>query len=268
MLLARSPARSFRHAPVPPLIPSLLLALAAATPSPRTDDGSLARAGQVPEARWYARLDGLEDGGPVAPRWSRRDRSTYRVWEFPDGVVERAWVRDRGRVVEERFFDLRGWPTETITFADDEVPAEGVVHLAEPVTVSFAGWSLHDVAGARMAWPAPPANGAGAVAGGMLHVFTEPAADVTAPAYVERWLKDCGCVLVERHPIWIDGEAGVRLRLRTLAVGAPDVAMVWAVPRVDGVWTATYVVKAAADGDAALAPGRLALRLVRWLEAD
>jgi len=226
-------------------------------------DVGFGRRGERSEPRWYARLDDL--GGPVRPRWSRRSRSTYRVWQFPDGVVERSWRRERGEVVEERFFDLQGWPTETLHY-DEGIPTDGIVHLAEPVQRSFEGFAPHALHGARLFTPAAPVDGAFGLAGGRFRVWTDvPGVDVQAPDYPEAWLRDCGCVLVERQPAWVDGEPGVRLRFRTLSLDAPDVAYLWAVPREGATWLASYRVQDSEQPDADLAPGRLVLRTARWL---
>ena len=77
-------------------------------------------------------------------------------------------------------------------------------------------------------------------------------------------MRSGGCRLVERQPVWIDGEPGVRLRLETLAVGAPDVAYLWAVPRDGHTWLASYLVTGSERPDSDLAAGRLVLRTVRW----
>ncbi len=231
-------------------------------PAPQ-DDLSFGRHGQRSEPRWYARLDDM--GGPVRPRWSRRTRSTYRVWAFPDGVVERSWKRARGEVVEERFFDLLGWPTETLTW-EDEAPQVGTVHLADPLEMPYEGFTPHELQGARLFAPSLPVDGAFELGGGRFRVWThEGGVDVQAPDYPERWLQDCGCVLVERQPAWVDGEPGVRLRLHTLALDAPDVAYLWAVPRGESTWLASYRVTGSARPDTDLAPGRLVVRTVRWL---
>jgi hypothetical protein len=247
---------------------TLLLGVALAEPAEAADaepdaDLSFGRRGQRAEPHWYARLDDL--GGPVAPRWSRRTPSTYRVWEFPDGVVERSWQRERGEVIEERFFDLLGWPTETLRF-EEEVPTEGVVHLAEPVELPLTGYEPHALEGARLFTPSEPVDGAFELAGGRFRVWTSsPGVDVQDPSYPDGWLRDCGCILVERQPAWVDGEPGVRLRFHTLALGAPDVAYLWAVPRPEATWLASYRVQHSERPDADLAPGRLVLRTARWL---
>jgi len=250
-----------------------LASLAAPAEDGAVDEGpvdtTFGRKGQRSEPRWYARLDDL--GGPVRPRWSRRDRSTYKVWAFPDGVVERSWKRARGEVEEERFFDLLGWPTETLAW-EDEVPVSGTVHLAASVEMAFEGFSRQELLGAALFTPVEPADGAFDLAGGRFRVWShEGGVDVQGADYPQRWLRDCGCELVERQPAWVDGEPGVRLRLRTLSLGAPDVAYLWAVPRDDATWLASYRVTASEAPDADLAPGRLVLRTVRWLppaEAD
>ena len=223
--------------------------------------GELARANEALTEGYYARLDGE---GPVQPRWSRRTPSTYTVFAFADGVVQRVLIHERSKVAEERVYDILGYPSLTIRWGDPW-PEQVLVHLADPVTVPMAEWGLVDLAGGAQAWlPGGPGNGDAELLGGRLRHWMAPTADVAADAWLTEQLEACGCVLVERHADWVGGRPGVRLRLRTVALDRPDEALLWAVPRPEGTWMAAYTVQAPPDADTALAPGRAVVGLIQW----
>lgn len=247
---------------LPPL-PLLALGAFAAEPEPI----DVAQGGVPLVERRYARLDG-DDREPASPRWRRRSSGDFVVWERPDGTVQRAHTLERGHLVRDRVYDLHAYPSVTVTWADD-VPTEAVVHLATPVPIPLDGWTPQTLPDATVHAPAA-ADGDGRIALGDagLRVWTAPPEPVWSDAFRDAVAEGCGCTVVERTAVWVDGQPGVRIRLRAAALGRAPEHDLWAVPRGDHLWLAAFTAPPDADPDRALAPGRALLALVTWRPPD
>ena len=216
----------------------------------------LAAAAAEPPPAWYSRVDDLD--GHAQPQYPRRQPNTFAVWT--EGETVRRFDRyARQRVAETRLYDARGWVSVAVTWASDPdsdgLATQAVVHLADPLTLDLTGWARQPLAGGATALHPPE---------GRLHSWVGPAADVRAEGFVAEQLAACGCALVEAQPDWLDGAPGVRLRLRTYALGPADEALLWAVPRPEGTVFIAFTATAPADPDAALAPARAALATLTW----
>lgn len=213
----------------------------------------LARFDEPRTLRDWGRVDGV---GPVRVRYRRRS-GPVEAWTFPDGLVSRYRLKERGEVLEDRRFDAAGLPVSAVFFTDGaavrvEIPG------SEPIDV--AGWAAAEVGRARVRAPVPPVDGAFAWDGGVLTLDLRSGIDPTGDALRDAIEADCGCVVEDRAAAWIDGWPAVRMSVDIPHPSEPERALVWAVPLGDQTWTATWRTAGA------LAPGRAALALVELLE--
>jgi hypothetical protein len=253
-------------------VTATLLVVVLARPAIAADGGTVpfARAGEVPERRFYARLDDID--GRADPRWRRKRDGEFQVDELSDGTVLRVRRIVSGAIVEDHRYDAGGWPLVTVFYGPGGAPDHAQVHAVPEQTVPLSGWTFHALPGSRIAAPTPPVDLPGGsvrlqALDGELDVWTGSTADPWSDGFREGLVAGCGCTIGDRATAWVDGRPGVRYRLMVPDAGPPRPVDLWAVPQGDGMWLATFragAVPAEGDPDATLLAGRVLLALVSF----
>jgi hypothetical protein len=239
------------------------------TPAIAADGATVpfARAGELPELRLYARLD--DDGGPVHGRWRRKRDAEFHLDERSDGTVLRVRRVVGGKVVEDHRYDAGGWPLVSVFFDPGGQPDHAVVHAEPERTVSLTGWTTHTLPDGSITASSPPVDlpgGSVRLKGldGEIDVWTAPPADPWSDGFRAGIVAGCGCLVADRASAWIDGQPGVRYRLLVPDTGLPQPVDLWAVPRGDHTWVATFRAVGDVDPDATLLDGRVWMALVSF----
>lgn len=228
----------------------------------------LPRADEVPEVRWYGRVD--EVGGRLEGRYRRRRDGEHALTVLPDGLVVRWWQATRGGAIDHQR-DAAGRPLVTVTWTAG-VPAAVTLHGPVDEQLPVEGWSWAALPGGGAVWAQAGAAAGeapgGPLLGGTWSAAVHPATDPFAPAFAEGLLDGCACALFDRGTTWVDGRTAARHALLVPAAGAlpgsggEDLAEVWAIPRDGALLVLTYRVHAPADPVAASRAARALPALV------
>lgn len=215
---------------------------------------ALARWGEVPKKVQVGSLVG-------EPLRTRGKGGAWSAWRFADGVVEHAIRLDGKRLAERVLTDGRGHREITVTYGPDARPLT-VVGPAE--TLDVAAWTSAPLPGGTIQVATAPQ----AVPHGQF--VTEPQGQLgwrdTAPvdpadhAVTDELAGTCGCDLVERRSLFIDGRPAVLWTADWAEPGGPVHGALAAVTHADR--TLWFSWKGAGDDPAMALSERLAL--VTW----
>jgi hypothetical protein len=200
----------------------LLIAMADANP-----DREMGRVGESLRVRSYATVDG---DGPVRGRW-RRTSGDIVGFVFRDGVFERYTRRDRRVPQQTLYFNAAGMSIGELAYTEG-VPATFTVTTPPLEPVDVSAWQVAEHHG--LWFTAPPAtlsdeqSATWQVGAGRVEVVRLAPEDPTTESFRASVEQSCGCLVLDRHTAWIDGQSGIRLLLDVPAPGRGERAEIWA----------------------------------------
>jgi hypothetical protein len=227
---------------------------------PADDGGALPLATpEIPEEHLYGRID--TGDGPARARLRRRRDGEFAVWELPTGTIVRYQKLERARVIEDHVLDAAGYPWVTLMHTGDK-PTQAIIHSVPPTEQDVSTWVRQPVPGGSLLLPALPNDRSGGgvrteVLGGQVDIWLERPADPFEDLFRDGLVAGCGCFVVDRATIWIDGRPGIRYRLLVTGRWPRDAVDLWAVPMQDALWLMSFRVPSPEDPIAALLPGRI-----------
>jgi hypothetical protein len=200
----------------------LLIAMADANP-----DREMGRVGESLRVRSYATVDG---DGPVRGRW-RRTSGDIVGHVFRDGVFERYTRRERRVPQLTVYFNASGLSIGELAYTEG-LPATftATTPSLEPVDVST--WEVATHQGLSLTAPSPTSSDEQSttweLGAGRVQVIRLAAEDPTTESFRASVELSCGCLVIDRHTAWIDGQSGIRLLLDVPAPGLGERAEIWA----------------------------------------
>jgi hypothetical protein len=232
----------------------------------------LPRAGEVPEVRWYARVDEVD--GRLSGRWQRRRDAEHALSVLPDGLVVR-WVHTTKEAVLDHQRDAAGRPLATVRW-EQGAPVTVIAHGPTDEETHVTGWSWVALPGGGATWlPAGATSGSDLLTapllGGQLRAELVAPTDPFAPAFVEGLLDGCVCVLFDRGTVWVDDRPAARHAVllpppdALPGLGTPALVELWAVPRGERLLVLTWQSPPSTDP---VATSRLARAVAALVDFD